>query len=83
MNLSYYLLLPRLTIKKSENNLVVNLRRLNEKTQELFSAWVLNNDGGERGSRTLDTLRYTHFPGVLLRPLGHLTNFLQLLKAQY
>lgn len=29
--------------------------------------------GGERGSRTLDTLRYTHFPGVLLRPLGHLT----------
>ncbi len=32
-------------------------------------------NGGERGSRTLDTLRYTHFPGVLLRPLGHLTVF--------
>ena len=29
--------------------------------------------GGERGIRTLGTLRYTHFPGVLLRPLGHLT----------
>ena len=29
--------------------------------------------GGERGIRTLDTLPYTHFPGVLLRPLGHLT----------
>ena len=28
----------------------------------------------EEGIRTLDTLeRYTHFPGVLLRPLGHLS----------
>ncbi len=26
--------------------------------------------GGERGVRTLDTLPYTHFPGVRLRPLG-------------
>ena len=32
------------------------------------------NRGGERGIRTLDTLlTYTHFPGVLLQPLGHLT----------
>ena len=29
--------------------------------------------GGEGGIRTHDTLPYTHFPGVLLRPLGHLT----------
>jgi hypothetical protein len=30
--------------------------------------------GGERGIRTLDTLlTYTHFPGVLLKPLGHFT----------
>ena len=30
--------------------------------------------GGEGGIRTLDTLlTYTHFPGVLLKPLGHLT----------
>ncbi len=29
--------------------------------------------GGEGGIRTLDTVRYTHFPGVLLRPLGHLS----------
>lgn len=29
-------------------------------------------DCGGKGIRTLDTLlRYTHFPGVLLRPLGH------------
>ena len=27
--------------------------------------------GGEGGIRTLDTLPYTHFPGVRLRPLGH------------
>ena len=30
--------------------------------------------GGERGIRTLDTLPYTHFPGVLLQPLGHLSS---------
>ena len=31
-------------------------------------------DGGEGGIRTLDTgLPYTHFPGVLLQPLGHLS----------
>ena len=30
--------------------------------------------GGESGIRTLDTLLgYTHFPGVLLRPLGQLS----------
>jgi hypothetical protein len=28
-------------------------------------------NGGEGGIRTLDTLPYTHFPGVRLRPLGH------------
>ena len=32
--------------------------------------------GGERGIRTLDTgLPYTHFPGVRLQPLGHLSVF--------
>ena len=41
------------------------------------SSFVVN--GGERGIRTLDTLlTHTHFPGVLLQPLGHLT----VLKAQ-
>ena len=38
-------------------------------------------DGGEGGIRTLDTLPYTHFPGVLLQPLGHLTVFELLFKA--
>ncbi len=32
-------------------------------------------NGGEGGIRTLDTLlTYTHFPGVRLQPLGHLSN---------
>ena len=32
--------------------------------------------GGEGGIRTLGTgLPYTHFPGVLLRPLGHLSRY--------
>ena len=31
--------------------------------------------GGEGGIRTLDELlTHTHFPGVLLQPLGHLSN---------
>ena len=33
----------------------------------------LHLDGGEGGIRTLDTFPYTHFPGVRLRPLGHLS----------
>ena len=34
----------------------------------------LGVSGGERGIRTLDTgLPYTHFPGVRLQPLGHLS----------
>ena len=33
----------------------------------------LYKHGGEGGIRTLDTLPYTHFPGVRLRPLGHLS----------
>ena len=31
-------------------------------------------NGGESGIRTRDTLlEYTHFPGVRLKPLGHLS----------
>ena len=37
------------------------------------SSGFLFKYGGERGIRTPDTLPYTHFPGVLLQPLGHLT----------
>ncbi len=43
---------------------------LGNKRQELIIEF---EDGGEGGIRTLDTLPYTHFPGVLLQPLGHLT----------
>src|SRR5512145_2437491 len=32
-----------------------------------------NEAGGEGGIRTLGTLRYTRFPVVHLRPLGHLS----------
>ena len=35
-------------------------------------AKVAEEDGGETGIRTLDTLRYTRFPSVRLQPLGHL-----------
>ena len=39
--------------------------------------------GGEGGIRTRDTLlTYTHFPGVLLKPLGHLSALVQLLPCR-
>ncbi len=40
--------------------------------------------GGERGIRTLDTLlTYTHFPGVRLQPLSHLSgNLLQPIRLR-
>ena len=38
-------------------------------------------NGGEGGIRTLDTLPYTHFPGVLLQPLGHLSGYCLLWRA--
>tara|TARA_B100000029_G_scaffold262336_1_gene258516 strand:+ start:43 stop:348 length:306 start_codon:yes stop_codon:yes gene_type:complete len=42
----------------------------NKKPQQMLGFCI----GGEGGIRTLDTLlTYTHFPGVLLQPLGHLS----------
>ena len=46
----------------------------NKKAPDFSGAFPLE-DGGEGGIRTLDTLPYTHFPGVLLQPLGQLTVF--------
>ena len=48
-------------------------------TEQISSTSVVRShfsilDGGEGGIRTLDRLlTYTHFPGVLLKPLGHLS----------
>ena len=41
----------------------------------LVSFYCFFELGGEGGIRTLGTLPYTHFPGVLFRPLRHLTVF--------
>ncbi len=39
--------------------------------------------GGQGGIRTLDTLlAYTHFPGVRLQPLGHLSFTMILMQRQ-
>ena len=48
-------------------------RRYMRKKSPHFHASSSSNNGGEGGIRTPDTLPYTHFPGVLLQPLGHLT----------
>ena len=44
------------------------------KNHVIFPGDLEGDIGGERGIRTLDTLPYTHFPGVRLRPLGHLSD---------
>jgi hypothetical protein len=49
-----------------------HLGTLDIKKPDMSQAFLFKY-GGERGIRTLDTLPYTHFPGVLLQPLGHLT----------
>lgn len=41
---------------------------------------LCKNNGGEQEIRTLDAFRHTHFPGVLLRPLGQLTKTVYLIK---
>ena len=41
----------------------------------MYNISGFRNNGGEGEIRTLDP--FTRFPGVLLRPLGHLTNALQ------
>ncbi len=43
------------------------------KKKPAFACELFFKYGGEGGIRTPDTLPYTHFPGVLLQPLGHLT----------
>ncbi len=44
------------------------------KPSKLSCVDMIMNLGGEIWIRTLDTLlTYTHFPGVLLQPLGHFT----------
>ncbi|SAZ82747.1 conserved protein of unknown function [Citrobacter amalonaticus] len=48
------------------------LRNIKEKSRYISTGSHLKY-GGEGGIRTPDTLPYTHFPGVLLQPLGHLT----------
>src|SRR5205085_968560 len=40
---------------------------------KLAFAKATASEGGERGIRTLDTLRYTRFPGVPVQPLLHLS----------
>ena len=52
---------PNEGLDTNTNNKMIKINELNKAS------------GGEGGIRTLDTFPYTHFPGVLLRPLGHLS----------
>src|SRR3989344_5224175 len=49
------------------------IRQISNKSGHIKRPLLFEN-GGEGGIRTLGTvLPYTHFPGVLLKPLGHLS----------
>ena len=56
-------------------------RKCRRKKARIFMRAFFQEYGGERGIRTPDTLPYTHFPGVLLQPLGHLTTFFSANRA--
>ena len=44
------------------------------KVRNIYKCLIIKLYCGESGIRTHGTLlEYTHFPGVLLRPLGHLS----------
>ena len=53
-----------------------NSRHKKPAVAEALAGW-----GREEGIRTLDTLPYTHFPGVLLQPLGHLSIYCRVYTA--
>lgn len=54
----------------------VNPETPKEKPSSFRHSPASYSGGGETGIRTLDTLlTYTHFPGALLKPLGHLSGF--------
>ncbi len=62
--------MPRILSANNDKFTAVQADKMRKKpvlSYELFFKY-----GGE-GIRTPDTLPYTHFPGVLLQPLGHLT----------
>ena len=64
-------------IKKKET------MRSKNKQKTFASLSQLTNVCGEGGIRTLDTLlAYTHFPGVLFRPLRHLSGKLRIAKVK-
>ncbi len=50
---------------------------------ELANNSNFKGSGGEGGIRTLEAFRLTHFPGVLLQPLGHLTVFINTCTAEF
>ena len=55
-----------------KNVFPVDAHPINKTCRKLIR--ILEKNGGEEGIRTLDTLlTYTHFPGVRLQPLGHLS----------
>jgi hypothetical protein len=63
---------------------VLTLPRLHFRHKKArFERAFLSEYGGEGGIRTLDTLPYTHFPGVLLQPLGHLTILLSVTHLRW
>ncbi len=57
----------------SNQGIIIQLPLIRHKKARLQPGFFIY--GGEGGIRTLDTFPYTHFPGVLLRPLGHLTMY--------
>ncbi len=55
------------------DSLISNFQPLHKHLLIVNKQCLKSTNGGEQEIRTLDTLPYTHFPGVRLRPLGQLS----------
>ncbi len=65
-----------MSLNKRANMLTESPKYLSFSNKNYRGMIVYNKISREEGIRTLDTLlAYTHFPGVRLRPLGHLSSF--------
>ena len=60
-------------VVEPRSGILIPPQACNMQKKPAFPCELFFKYGGEGGIRTPDTLPYTHFPGVLLQPLGHLT----------
>ena len=70
------ILFPEYRCQEIVGNALRNNKAHKHNVYGLYCLRIVDSLCRKEGIRTLDTLPYTHFPGVRLRPLGHLSNLI-------